>query len=467
MQFQCRRADDICTALPILQLDPARECPLIQVLMILRFFLVFSLLIAAPALRAGEIDVAEIDARVNRLMKEPGMVGLGLVIVQDGQIIHAKGYGETLAGSGDKVTENTVFRWASLSKGVAGTLAAVLEEEGKFKLSDSASRYSSTLKLPRDGEKLASLDNVLSHRLGIVRNAYDNRLERGRDPAVIRSQLAGLPIECPVGTCHAYQNIGFDTISDAVKSVTGEAYPEAVKARLFKPLGMNSANMTLDGLELAPRWARPHNSRGVNVYRKQRNHYYRVPAAGGVNSNILDLGRWIQAQIGMMDGVVSDAARANAHTPRVGTTREKNRVRRYYPRMSTADYGLGFRVYNYAGRKVVGHRGAVNGYRGLVLFDPERKVGVGALWNSGSNQPAGLQMEVMDMAYDLPAQDWLYLGRGPNLRQIRGQMTKIAKVINAPVPRLSPHKLDDSLPPLHGAPYYTVAACFGGSNFLQ
>ena len=435
--------------------------------MILRIFILFCLCFAAPIARPGDIDVAKIDARVNQLMKEPGMVGLGLVIVENGQIIHAKGYGETLAGSGDKVTESTVFRWASLSKGVAGTMAAVLEEEGKFKLSDSASRYSSSLKLPRGGEKLASLDHVLSHRLGIVRNAYDNRLERGRDPVKIRSQLSGLPIECPVGTCHAYQNIGFDTISDAVKSVTGQDYPEAVKARLFKPLGMSSANMTLEGLELAPRWARPHNSRGVNVYRRQRNHYYRVPAAGGVNSDIKDLGRWIQAQIGTMDGVVSDAARANAHTPRVGTTREKNRVRRFYPRMNTADYGLGFRVYNYAGRKVVGHRGAVNGYRGLVLFDPVRKVGVGALWNSGSNQPAGLQMEVMDMAYDLPAQDWLYLGRGPNLRKIRSQTKTIAKVINAPVPRLSPYKTDDNLPALHGAPHYTVAACFGVSDFLQ
>jgi len=274
-------------------------------------------------------------------------------------------------------------------------------------------------------------------------------------------------MECPVGTCHAYQNIGFDTISDAVKSVTGRDYPAAVKMRLFDPLGMKSANMTLEGLELAPRWARPHNSRGVNVYRRQRNHYYRVPAAGGVNSDITDLGRWIQAQIGMMNGVVNNAARANAHTPRVGTTREKNRVRRYYPRMSTADYGLGFRVYNYAGRKVVGHRGAVNGYRGLVMFDPARKVGVGALWNSGSNQPAGLQMEIMDMAYDLPAQDWLYLGQGPNLRKIRGQTKTIAAVVNPPVPRLSPYRRDDNLPGLHGARRYTVTACFGVSDFLQ
>ena len=429
--------------------------------MTLRFIPLFIALFCAPIASAGAIDVPKIDARVDRLMKERGMVGLGLVIVENGQIIHSKGYGETLKGSGDKVTDETLFRWASLSKSVAGTMTAVLADEARLELTDSVSRYSKTLKLPRGGEQKATLENVLSHRLGIVRNAYDNQLERGRDPAEIRTRLAGLPVECPVGTCHAYQNIGFDSISDVVQTVSGEPYPQAVKARLFNLLGMDSANMTLEGLELAPRFARPHNSLGQNVYRKQRDHYYRVPAAGGVNSNITDLGRWMQAQMGMMPSVVNKSVRDTVQAPLVGTTREKNRVRRFYPRLSNAEYGLGWRTYKYAGRKVVGHRGAVNGYRAMILFDPERKFGVAALWNSGSNQPAGLQMEVMDMAYDLPAQDWLYLGKGPDLRSVRGQSVMIAKAINAPTPRLSPYKLDDGLPALHGAPQFTVAGCFG------
>ena len=49
------------------------------------------------------------------------------------------------------------------------------------------------------------------------------------------------------------------------------------------------------------------------------------------------------------------------------------------------------------------------GYRSLILFDPERDSGVVALWNSNARQPVGLQFEVMDMIYDLPAQDWLQL----------------------------------------------------------
>ena len=54
------------------------------------------------------------------------MVGLAIGIVEDGQITYLRGYGETLRGSGDPVTADTVFRWASVSKGVASTLVADL-----------------------------------------------------------------------------------------------------------------------------------------------------------------------------------------------------------------------------------------------------------------------------------------------------------------------------------------------------
>jgi beta-lactamase class C len=60
---------------------------------------------------------------------------------------------------------------------------------------------------------------------------------------------------------------------------------------------------------------------------------------------------------------------------------------------------------------VIGHRGGVRGYRSLIMFDPERKSGVVALWNTSTNQPSGLQFEVMDMIYQLPTQDWLDLDK--------------------------------------------------------
>ena len=62
---------------------------------------------------------------------------------------------------------------------------------------------------------------------------------------------------------------------------------------------------------------------------------------------------------------------------------------------------------------MIGHRGGINGYRSLILFDPELKSGVVALWNSNSSQPGGLEFAVMDMIYRLPFRDWLKLGEQP------------------------------------------------------
>ena len=85
---------------------------------------------------------------------------------------------------------------------------------------------------------------------------------------------------------------------------------------------------------------------------------------------------------------------------------------RYRGTVRDARYALGWRVYKYgeAGNRVVGHRGAVEGYRSYILFDPDRDTGVVILWNSSSRRPNGIGFEVMDMAYNLPFHDWMDLG---------------------------------------------------------
>ena len=81
-----------------------------------------------------DVDYAAIDGRLQRLMEQRAMVGLAVGIVENGRITFLKGYGETEAGSGDPVTAGTVFRWALVSKGVAGSMVAKLAEQGKVNL---------------------------------------------------------------------------------------------------------------------------------------------------------------------------------------------------------------------------------------------------------------------------------------------------------------------------------------------
>src|SRR5512139_388899 len=76
--------------------------------------------------RATVIDYRRLDSRLQMLAQQPNMIGLAVGVVEDGDITFLKGYGETVAGSGDPVTPDTVFRWASLSKGVAADLVTKL-----------------------------------------------------------------------------------------------------------------------------------------------------------------------------------------------------------------------------------------------------------------------------------------------------------------------------------------------------
>jgi beta-lactamase class C len=359
--------------------------------------------------RATVIDYARLDGRLQALSDQPAVVGLAVGVVEDGQITFLKGYGETIAGSGDTVTPDTVFRWASLSKGVAGAMVAKLAAEGRLSLYEPINKYSASLRLPAGNEYRATVADVLSHQLGLFSHANESKLEDGADPRILRAELATLHTICPVGQCHAYQNVAYDAASEVVERVTGDSYEKAIRERLFLPLGMTSATISKAGLEHSRSWARPHvggkNSRPVEVTEP----YYRVPAAGGVNGSIKDLARWLQAQMGSDPDVLSTEVLGAIQSPRTATPGELGRMRKVRERLSKATYGLGWRIYDYSGHTIVGHRGGVRGYRSLILFDPVLKTGVVALWNSATSQPSGLEFELLDMLYKLPERDWLGL----------------------------------------------------------
>jgi beta-lactamase class C len=362
-----------------------------------------------PAARS-RIDYARLDDRLRRMVEKPTMVGMAVGIVENGRITFLNGYGETLEGSGEKVTPETVFRWASVSKGVAATMVAKLAEQGKLSLDEPVAQAAPSLHLPGRNEYKATVGDVLSHRLGLYRNAFDNKLEEGQDVTFLRGTLASLNSICPPGSCWSYQNVAYDAASEMVSRVSGMRYQEAVKRELFAPLGMTSASLTMDGLTSSRSWARPHS-----VGRRPlvlNDNYYRVPAAGGVNSNIKDMAMWMLAQMGEMPQVLSPRLLETIHQGRVKTPGERARMRKFLERLGTAEYGYGWRSYDYAGHHIIGHRGGVDGYRSLILFDPQLKSGVVALWNSNTSQPGGLEFEVMDMLYGLDFRDWMELDKG-------------------------------------------------------
>ena len=353
----------------------------------------------------GRIDYRDFDKRVTGIMADPSMVGLSVAVIENGRISFAKGYGTTAAVGGEPVNPHTVFRWASLSKGVAATMVGELAAEGRISLDAPISDYATTLKLPAGNETRATVNDLLSHRLGVTRNAFDRNLEAGSDPRTLRPMLAKLSQLCAPGQCHAYQNVAFDAATEIVQNVTGRPYKQVVAQRLFTPLGMTDASISRAGLIASKSWAQPHvGRRTVSV----NDNYYRVPAAGGVNSSILDLARWMQAQMGAAPQVVPQNVLDRIHQPRVSTDRRRGM---FNQAMGTSQYALGWRDYNYRGHRLIGHQGAVMGYRATVLFDPVKQSGIALLWNSQSGRPVGIQLEMLDRLYGFQRQDWLGLDK--------------------------------------------------------
>ena len=65
-------------------------------------------------------------------------------------------------------------------------MVAKLAEQGKIDLDAPVANYAPDLKLPTGNEYRATVGDLLSHRLGLYRNAYDNKLEEGQDPSFLR-----------------------------------------------------------------------------------------------------------------------------------------------------------------------------------------------------------------------------------------------------------------------------------------
>ncbi|WP_425480663.1 serine hydrolase domain-containing protein [Lysobacter silvisoli] len=358
---------------------------------------------------AAGFDVQQFEAMAQQLVANQRVPGLAMAIVHDGRILSARGYGITDVKAAEPVDGHTVFRLASLSKGVAATMAGVLVNDGTLRWDSKLVDYMPGFQLvdPYAAQQITVAD-LLSHRVGLTHNTYDRDLENYADYRVLTQKLAYAPMNCQPGTCYGYQNIAFSLIGDVVFAATGDFYSQEVQRRLFKPLGMNDASLGLEGITASARWAKPHvRARGGWVSVTPKPTYYQLPPAAGVNASASDMAQWLLAQTGHRPDVLPAPLLATLHQPLVDTPGETRGSPWRRSRVSSAGYALGWRVYDYAGHRLVFHGGAVQGYRGLVALLPERDLGIAVLWNSESALPSGLLPTILDRAIGMPAERWL------------------------------------------------------------
>ncbi|MEO8011743.1 MAG: serine hydrolase domain-containing protein, partial [Dokdonella sp.] len=355
---------------------------------------------------------SEFDRWIDHLEQSGDVSGLAVAIVKDDKIVLERGIGYADVTGKLAVTPDTVFRLASLSKAFATTLTGMLVGDGMLSWDTRVSGVLPTFALAdHDGSQKLTVRDILSHRVGLPHNTYDHLIEQDEPYPVLVNRLREVPMACAVGECYGYQNIAFSLIGDVTYAITGDFFYHLVEKRIFHPLGMRTATYGRDALESAAEWARPHRRAG-KLWKPflPKETYYHMPPAAGANGSVRDMAQWLIAQMGGRPDVLSTSLLGDLHSPLVKTPGDVSSTPWRRGRLLDANYGLGWRIFDYAGEKMVFHAGAVQGYRAMIGFLPDRRFGVVMLWNCESAAPGGLMPMLFDRYLGLPRVDWAGVG---------------------------------------------------------
>jgi beta-lactamase class C len=346
----------------------------------------------------------DVIMRLNQAASSRRVVGLAVAIIEQGRPALIYTSGETAAGSGEPITPRTVFRAASLTKTMTGVLLAHLEDEGRIHLDDPAPEI-----IQVNNTRRPTVLDLVSHRTGLPRNAYDNRLEEGRTIDSILNDTAQLDPVCAVGECYTYQNIVFSGAAEVVRAATGSSYERNVRRRLFERYGLTTAGFGERDLTRAASWARPHRgwARTADTPGSPASNYDAVAPAAAAVVSLEDLMAWAQVHISETGGIPAEI-RERLFTPYVATPRETQSLQRRYPgRVSETHYGLGWRIYRWGDRTLIAHSGYLSGYGAQIVMEPATGFAYVALWNADASAPWRLWPTVMDLRTGDGPGDWL------------------------------------------------------------
>jgi len=314
----------------------------------------------------------------------PVVPGAALAVIADGKIKFIRGFGIRKAGEKGLVTDETVFRLASVSKTFASAAAGILVQENKLMWNEQigARLQYISFKNPDYGQSI-TLKEILSHTTGLMPHAYTNLVEDNLPYKRILERLDKVDFICAPGECYSYQNVVFSLVGDMINSVTGVEYETFVTENLFVPLDMQRASFGLHAFMQDNNRATPHVRRNGQWKPVQVNsNYYNIAPAAGANASISDMAKWLLVQLGQRQDVLPDSALDDLHTKAIRTTPYQAHYRRR-GELGDIYYGLGWRVFDYAQLEgYVHHGGGVQGTRAEIVFNRELQIGMAFLTNA-------------------------------------------------------------------------------------
>ncbi|MBN2412717.1 beta-lactamase family protein [candidate division KSB1 bacterium] len=327
--------------------------------------------------------ISDFDSVFTQKIKENNIPGAAYAIVSNGKEVMMKCYGVRNIQNPESVNEHTLFRLASLSKGMSAVLTGILVENHVLNWDDPVTKYLPDFYLqdPIATQNL-TIRHLLSHTSGLPSYAGTEMLENNLPHTLLIPSLAKVPLQSQPGEQYNYQNVLFSLIGDIIETVMATGYGQAIETNLFIPLGMNDACVGRQELLENSNHASPHimqDSIPVPVEIKQS--YYNIPPAAGINASIADMIQWVKIMLGYRPDIISPAILEQITMPYIKTDKES----RYFGdwlNLNDTFYGLGWRVFNYAGTNLIYHGGYVQGFRSEIALDPKNNLGIVFLMNS-------------------------------------------------------------------------------------
>ena len=228
-----------------LQRSALRVWPL-SVLLILTFPTV---LFSKPD-NATAFDELLVDIESARLEHDVPAVALTLVSTQEMLWTGALGLADL--ENRKMATADTLFRIGSITKAFTALAMLILQEEGLLNLNDSLKALVPDAPLSNSWESKhpVRLVHLLEHTAGLLDITKAEFDHNDPTPLTLEEGLVFLPearkSQWPPGLHASYSNAGAGLAAYALEKVTGKRYEDFVKQRLFKPLGMHTANFFLD-----------------------------------------------------------------------------------------------------------------------------------------------------------------------------------------------------------------------------
>ncbi len=242
--------------------------------------------------------IRAVEAGLDRRMAAHKVPGVGIAVVHNGLFKWAKGYGLAEAGGGRKVTNDTLFQAASISKPVAAMGALRLVQEGKLDLDKDVNTYLRSWKVPSSPAakgKPVTLRGLLSHSAGLNVHGFGG-YTAGAPRPTLRQVLDGQrPANSPPvrigwepGVKVQYSGGGYCVVQQLIEDVTGKPFPAAMKALVLDRIGMTASTYEQPiPAARADRTASGHGADGAPI--AGRWHVYPEMAAAGLWTTPTDL----------------------------------------------------------------------------------------------------------------------------------------------------------------------------------